>query len=214
MKCLITGFQPFGGENMNPAYEAVNMLPETIRGLSVIKVELPTVFDTAASILRRAILEHSPDVVICVGQAGGRAGITVERVAINLKDASIPDNEGHQPVDEKIKEDGENAYFSNLPVKAMVTKINENGIPAALSYTAGTYVCNELMYQLLYMLDKEFKGIRGGFIHVPFAPAQAATKQGPVPSMSLADISQGLRLAIEAVLENEVDVTAPMGSTH
>lgn len=214
MKCLITGFQPFGEESMNPAYEAVKMLPDTIKGLEIIKLELPTVFVKAAEEMRAIIREERPSFVICVGQAGGRSAVTVEKIAINLKDAGIPDNEGNQPLDEKIKEDGENAYFSSLPVKAMVTKMNENGIPAALSYTAGTYVCNELMYQLLYMLDREFTGIRGGFIHVPFAPAQAVGKPGIVPSMSLEDISRSLHLAIEAVLENEADIPAPMGATH
>lgn len=214
MKCLITGFQPFGEESMNPAYEAVKMLPDTIKGLEIIKLELPTVFVKAAEEMRAIIREERPSFVICVGQAGGRSAVTVEKVAINLKDARIADNEGNQPLDEKIKEDGENAYFSSLPVKAMVTKMNENGIPAALSYTAGTYVCNELMYQLLYILDREFKEARGGFIHVPFAPAQAVGKPGPVPSMSLEDISRALRLAIEAVVENEADIQAPMGATH
>lgn len=214
MKLLITGFDPFGGESMNPAYEAVKMLPDSMKGLEIIKLEVPTVFSKGAEKMKAAIREHRPNFVICVGQAGGRSAVTVEKVAINLKDARIPDNEGNQPLDEKIKEDGENAYFSSLPVKAMVTKMNENGIPAALSYTAGTYVCNELMYQLLYMLDREFKEARGGFIHVPFATAQAVGKPGIVPSMSLEDISRSLHLAIEAVLENEADIPAPMGATH
>lgn len=214
MKCIITGFDPFGGEPMNPAFEAVKMLPDSIGGAEIVKLEVPTVFGKGAEKMKAAIRQHRPGFVICVGQAGGRSAVTVEKVAINLKDARIADNEGNQPLDEKIKEDGEAAYFSTLPVKAMVSKINENGIPAALSYTAGTYVCNEIMYQLLYMLDREFKGIRGGFIHVPFATAQAAGKPGIVPSMSLRDIAHALQLGIEAVLDNDSDISVSMGITH
>lgn len=214
MKILITGFDPFGGESLNPAFEAVKLLPDYIRGAEIIKLEVPTVFGKGAEKLREAIREHGPNFVICIGQAGGRSNITVEKVAINFKDARIADNEGNQPLDEKIKEDGENAYFSSLPVKAMVSKINENGIPAALSYTAGTYVCNEIMYQLLYMLDREFQRIKGGFIHVPFATSQAVGKAGIVPSMALADISRALELAVEAVLDNDSDISVSMGITH
>lgn len=214
MKFLITGFDPFGGESLNPAFEAVKRLPDTIRGAEIIKQEVPTVFGKGAEKMREAIRQHRPDVVICVGQAGGRSAITVEKVAINFKDARIADNEGNQPFDEKIKEDGETAYFSTLPVKAMVAKINENGLPAALSYTAGTYVCNELMYQLLYLLDKEWKEMRGGFIHVPYATSQAVGKSGIVPSMSLVDIARALQLAVEAVIDNESDIPVSMGETH
>lgn len=214
MRCLITGFEPFGGEKINPAYEAVKMLPDRMGDIEVLKLELPTVFQKAADLLKSVIREQRPDFVISVGQAGGSGAIAVEKVAINLIDARIADNEGLQPLDVKIKEDGENAYFSTLPVKAIVSKIREAGIPAILSYTAGTYVCNELMYQLLYMLDREFTGIRGGFIHVPYATSQAVGKTGIVPSMALADISRALELAVEAVLDNDSDISVSMGITH
>lgn len=214
MRCLITGFEPFGGEKINPAYEAVKMLPDRMGDIEVLKLELPTVFQKAADRLKSVIREQRPDFVISVGQAGGSGAIAVEKVAINLIDARIADNEGLQPLDVKIKEDGENAYFSTLPVKAIVSKIREAGIPAILSYTAGTYVCNELMYQLLYMLDREFTDIRGGFIHVPYATSQAVGKTGIVPSMALADISRALELAVEAVLDNDSDISVSMGITH
>lgn len=214
MRCLITGFEPFGGEKINPAYEAVKMLPDRMGDIEVLKLELPTVFQKAADRLKSVIREQRPDFVISVGQAGGSEAIAVEKVAINLIDARIADNEGLQPLDVKIKEDGENAYFSTLPVKAIVSKIREAGIPAILSYTAGTYVCNELMYQLLYMLDREFTDIRGGFIHVPYATSQAVGKMGIVPSMALADISRALELAVEAVLDNDSDISVSMGITH
>ena len=137
MKILITGFDPFGGETVNPAYEAVKLLPDTIAGAEIIKLEVPTRFHRAGAVLEDAMQRHKPDAVICVGQAGGRAAITPEKVAINLMDGRIPDNTGYQPVDVPIREDGETAYFTSLPVKAMVQRMRDAGIPAAVSYTAG-----------------------------------------------------------------------------
>ena len=140
MKILVTGFDPFGGETVNPAYEAVKLLPDTIAGAQIIKLQVPTRFALSGTVLEAAVNEHRPDAVICVGQAGGRSAITPERVAINLADASIPDNAGDQPVDEPIRKDGAPAYFTSLPVKAMVQKMRAAGIPAALSYTAGSSI--------------------------------------------------------------------------
>lgn len=211
MKVLVTGFDPFGGESVNPAYEAVKLIPEIVSGAQIIKVEIPTVFGKAGIKLEEAIIEHDPDYVICVGQAGGRAGISIEKVAINLKDARIPDNDGQQPLDEAIKSDGEPAYFASIPVKAMVAKVEENGIPAHLSYTAGTYVCNDIMYTLLYLLNKKFPSIRGGFIHVPYDTAQIKGKPITTASMPIKTISEGLTFAIEAVLENESDIKTQGG---
>lgn len=151
MKVLITGFDPFGGEPINPAWEAVKRLPDNIDGVEIVKLQIPTVFKKSAKKLFENIDTVKPDVVICVGQAGGRYEFCVERVAINLDDGRIPDNEGYQPVDVKVFEDGENAYFSNLPIKAMVEEVKKAGIPAAVSNTAGTYVCNHIMYSLLYL---------------------------------------------------------------
>ncbi len=176
-KVLITAFDPFGGEKINPALEAVKKIQEEISNAKVIKVEIPTVFRKSLEKLEDAIKEHNPDIVICVGQAGGRFDITPERVAINMDDARIKDNEGNQPLDISIFEDGENAYFTSLPIKAMVDEMKKNGVPASVSNTAGTFVCNHVMYGLLYMIDKKFNNIKGGFIHVPFIPSQVVDKK-------------------------------------
>lgn len=199
MKILITGFDPFGGETVNPAYEAVKLLPDTIAGAAIIKLEVPTRFHRAGAVLEDAMQRHKPDAVICVGQAGGRAAITPEKVAINLMDGRIPDNAGYQPVDVPIRGDGETAYFTSLPVKAMVQRMRDAGIPAAVSYTAGTYVCNYLLYTLLYLIDKKYPNVRGGFIHVPYAMEQVINKPLGTPSMDLCQIARGLETAVEAV---------------
>jgi len=199
MKLLITGFEPFGGEKINPAYEAVKYLPDTIGEVELIKAELPTVFRRGAEVLEQLIQIHQPAVVICVGQAGGRSAIAIERVAINLQDARMEDNEGNCPTDEPIKRDGKTAYFSNLPTREIERRLNEHGIPAVISYSAGTYVCNDVMYHLLYWIEKQYPMIRGGFIHVPYDTAQAAKHTSPAPSMPVSTIAEGLRLAIGAV---------------
>lgn len=213
MKILVTGFDPFGGESVNPAYEAVKLLPKEIKGAEVITIEIPTVFGRGADTVEKAIMEHNPDAVVCVGQAGGRASITIERVGINLREASIPDNDGNQPVDEKAKEDGKNAYFATIPVKAIVNNIRKHGIPAHISYTAGSYVCNDVMYTLLYNIDKKFPGVKGGFIHVPFATEQVTNKPSNVASMPVETIAKGLEYSIEAIVENEIDSNDAMGTT-
>lgn len=214
MKILITGFDPFGGASVNPAYEAVKLLPNEIKGADIIKLEIPTVFKKEGEVLEAGIEEYNPDIVICVGQAGGRSGITVEKVAINLMEARIPDNEGRQPVDEPVCSDGENAYFAKLPIKAMVQKMREQGIPARISYTAGTYVCNDVMYRLLYMIEKKYHNMKGGFIHVPYLPEQVIDLPDGIPSMSAEMIAQAIECGVEAALENEEDVKAVMGETH
>ena len=211
MKILITGFDPFGGESVNPALEAVKKLPDTILGQEVIKIEIPTVFRKAVEKIEENIEKHNPDVVISVGQAGGRFGVTPERVAINIDDARIQDNEGNQPIDIAIYEDGENAYFTNLPIKAMVKEMNDNGIPASVSNTAGTFVCNHVMYGILYLIDKKYPNMRGGFIHVPYIPSQVTTKPN-MPSMSADDITKGLELSIKAIIENSSDIKTVGGT--
>lgn len=214
MKILITGFDPFGGESVNPAYEAVKLLPDEIGGAQIIKLEVPTVFAKAGSVLEAGIEAEHPDAVLCIGQAGGRSGMSVEKVAINFQDARIPDNENQQPIDEPIKSDGETAYFATVPVKAMVSNMRAHGIPAFVSYTAGTYVCNELMYTLLYLIDKKYPRMRGGFIHVPFAMEQTVDKPNGTASMSLETISKGLECAVVAIIENQDDISEAMGTTH
>ena len=206
MKVLITGFDPFGGEPINPALEAVKLLPDTISGAEIIKLEIPTVFRKSLEKIEDAINLHKPDIVISIGQAGGRFGITPERVAINIDDARIKDNEGNQPLDVSIYED-----FSNLPIKAMGNEMKINGIPASVSNTAGTFVCNHVMYGVLYLVDKKYSNIRAGFIHVPYIPAQVIDKPEK-PSMSTIDISKGLELAIKAAVENQEDIKAVGGA--
>lgn len=211
MKILVTGFDPFGGEKINPALEAVKLLPDNIVGAEVIKLEIPTVFRKSLEKIEEAVEIHKPDVVLSIGQAGGRFGITPERVAINIDDARIGDNEGNNPIDSSIYEDGQPAYFSNLPVKAMVQAIKESGLPASLSNSAGTYVCNHVMYGVLYLVEKKYKNIRAGFIHVPYIPNQVVDKPGN-PAMNLNDIARGLEVAIEAIVENKSDIRITGGT--
>ena len=213
MKVLVTGFQPFGKDTMNPSFEAVKLLPDEIMGAQIITREIPVVFRKGGAVVAEAVREVKPDIVILVGQAGGRTAMTPERVAINCEDCapSFPDNEGNAPQGEKIAADGPDAYFATVPVKAMVQKMLDNGVPAAVSNTAGTYVCNDLMYHLLHLLHNEFPNVRGGFIHVPYATIQNYPK---FASMTLEEMARGLRLSIEACIENENDIAAAGGSTH
>ncbi|SHE46452.1 pyroglutamyl-peptidase [Marinitoga hydrogenitolerans DSM 16785] len=200
MKVLVTGFDPFGGEKINPSFEAVKMLPNKILNVSIVKLEIPTVFYKSIETLRSKICEIQPDIVICTGQAGGRSHISIERVAINIDDASIEDNEGNKPEDKPIFFDGENAYFSNLPIKDIVKGVKSIGIPAEISNTAGTFVCNHLLYGLMYYIHKDFKRTLGGFIHVPYLPEQVINKKN-VPSMSLGNIAKALEKVIEISVE-------------
>ncbi|SFP99565.1 pyroglutamyl-peptidase [Desemzia incerta] len=215
MKILVTGFDPFGGEKINPALEAVKGLADTIKGAEIKKLEIPTVFNKSAEVVQKAIEEFQPDYVLNIGQAGGRYEISPERVAINVDDARIADNEGNQPIDAPIKEDGDAAYFTQLPVKAMVTAIKNAGIPGAVSNTAGTFVCNHIMYQVQYMIHTNFPKIKGGFIHVPYIPEQVVNKPGQ-PAMSLSDMTNGLTAAIEAVVEfdGKEDLKQVGGAIH
>lgn len=199
MKILVTGFDPFDHEKINPAIEAVKRLPDHIKDAQIIKLEIPTIFNECAQVVKQAIQVHQPDYVVNVGQAGGRSAVTVERVAINLNDGRIPDNAGYQPIGEAIKEDGPAAYFTELPIKAMVNEIRKNNLPAKISNTAGTYVCNHIMYQVQYMRDKEFPNIKAGFIHIPFLPEQVVTRPN-YPSMSLENIITALIAALTAII--------------
>jgi pyroglutamyl-peptidase len=213
MKVLVTGFQPFGKETTNPSYEAVKLLPENILGAEIIKAELPVVFRKSGECAAEIIRREKPDIVLLVGQAGGRTAMTPERVAINIEDcpSGFPDNEGNAPSDETIVKDGPAAYFSTLPIKAMVKKMQENGVPAQVSNTAGTYVCNDLMYHVLHLLAEEFPNTRGGFIHVPYAVTQ---NHPNMASMPIELMAKGLQLSIEACLENKQDISLSDGATH
>jgi len=197
MTILLTGFDPFGGEAINPAWEAVSRIPDHVNGHRIVKVQVPTEFESAASVVLEARDACGADAILCVGQAGGRSAISVERVAINLADGRIPDNAGYQPVDQPLFEDGPAAYFSTVPVKAMVAAIQHEGIPAVVSYTAGTYVCNALLYQLLRRLAlRRCMPIPTGFIHIPYAPEQVVNKPSGTPSMAIDTVVQALMAAL------------------
>ena len=214
MKILVTGFDPFGGEKVNPALEAVKLLSSEINGAELHWVEIPTVFYKSAEVLEAEINRYHPDVVLCIGQAGGRASLTPERVAINQDDARIPDNQGNQPIDTPIRLDGEAAYFSTLPIKAMVQAIKEVGLPATVSNTAGTFVCNHLMYQALYLADKKFPHMRAGFMHIPYMIEQVINKPNTA-SMNLADIVKGIEATIGAIVDyKDKDLKIVGGATH
>ena len=214
MKILVTGFDPFGGEKVNPALEAVKSLPSEIHGAEVHWVAIPTVFYKAAEVLETAIVRYQPDAVLCIGQAGGRASLTPERVAINQDDARIPDNQGNQPIDTPIRLDGQAAYFSTLPIKAMVQAIKVEGLPATVSNTAGTFVCNHLMYQALYLADKKFPNMRAGFMHIPYMTEQVVNKPNTA-SMNLTDIVRGIEAAIGAIVDyKDKDIKLVGGTTH
>ncbi|MGL4970822.1 pyroglutamyl-peptidase I [Cetobacterium sp.] len=210
MKVLITGFDPFGGESINPAWEAVNAMQDVIDGIELVKLQIPTVFKKSAEKLFAGIEEHKPDIVMCIGQAGGRYDISVERVAINMDDGRIPDNEGYQPIDTAVYEDGENAYFATLPIKGIVEEIKAAHIPASVSNTAGTYVCNHIMYSLLYYISKNNLNIKGGFIHVPYITQQVVDKKN-MPYMEVATITKALESAVKALKKYEVDVKVSGG---
>lgn len=212
MKLLLTAFEPFGGDTTNPAQDAVKLVPSTIKGVDIVKIDVPVVFDKAGETVYQAMVKEKPDVVLCIGQAGGRIGLTPERVAINLQDARIPDNDGKQPFDKKCFADGENAYFTRIPVKAMVEYMKKANIPASVSYTAGTFVCNDLMYSVLYHIAKEFPDMKGGFMHVPFTHNQVINRPN-TPSMSVEDIAKGIEVSIEAIIDHPDDFKIASGTT-
>lgn len=211
MKILVTAFDPFGGESINPALEAVKLMKDKIDGAEIVKLEIPTVFRKSIDKVAEAIVKENPDVVLSIGQAGGRFEVTPERVAINVDDARIPDNEGNQPIDVPIYEDGAPAYFTTLPVKAMVEAIRSAGLPSSLSNSAGTFVCNHIMYGVLYQIEKMGKNIRAGFIHVPFIPEQVARRPVPAPCMSMVDIAKALEAAVSAIVKHDEDIVAVGG---
>lgn len=209
MKIIVTGFDPFGGETINPSIECVKALPE-IEGVELIRLELPTVFKKSAKRLNEVINDVKPDAVLSVGQAGGRAGITMERIAINVDDARIPDNISQQPIDEEIQVEGEAAYFSTLPIKRIVKAIREAGISAEVSNSAGTFVCNHIMYQALFAATKADKPFKAGFMHIPFIPEQTTDK----PSLPLEESTKALQIAIETIRDyiNDEDIKVQEGA--
>ena len=201
MKILVTGFEPFGGEIRNPSAEVVERLPDRIGGAEIIKRKLPVVRGRSSSVLAEAVENFRPDAVLSIGQAGGRSSITVEQVAVNLDDYRIPDNDGNQPVDEPIVPSGPDGYFCTAPVKEMVTAIQAAGIPAARSLSAGTYVCNHVMYSTLHLLATQYPGVPFGFIHIPYLPEQVTDKPGQ-PSMSLELSARAIQTALEVIADH------------
>ena len=209
MKIIVTGFDPFGGEKINPSIECVKALPE-VEGVELIRLELPTVFKESAKRLNEVINEVKPDAVLSVGQAGGRPGITMERIAINVDDARIPDNISQQPIDETIQTKGAAAYFSTLPIKRIVKAIREAGISVEVSNSAGTFVCNHIMYQALFAATKADKPFKAGFMHIPFIPEQTTDK----PSLPLEESTRALQIAIETIRDylNDEDIKVQEGA--
>ncbi len=211
MKILVTGFDPFGGDSINPAFEAVRKIPKNIAGADIEILEIPTVFHKSIRTVTDFLDRGSFDAVLLVGQAGGRFALTPERVGINLDDARIKDNEGNQPIDVPIAPEGPAAYFSTLPIKAMVENIRSKGIPAKVSNTAGTFVCNHLMYGVLHHIASKNLSVRGGFIHVPFLPEQVLERDN-TPAMALEDIARGLEAAVEAMVLHHTDISVTGGA--
>lgn len=205
---LLTGFEPFDGQSINPSEEIAREINDAkIARHRIVGALLPCVFGTAIKELKHQIKLHDPDIVICLGQAGGRAEITPERVAINIDDARIPDNAGQQPVDKPIVKDGPAAYFSTLPIKAIVQELRKHDIPAAISQTAGTFVCNHVFYGLMHELSTHRADVRGGFIHVPFVPEQTSDK----PSLPFEKMTEAVRLAIAASVDYRRDIKSSGG---
>lgn len=211
---LVTGFDPFGGETVNPSFEIARALDgETIAGHRIVGAELPTDFARSLPALDALLRKHRPVLVIALGQAGGRGGISLERVAVNLIDARIADNAGMQPVDVRIVENAANAYFSTLPVKAMFAALRARQIPAELSQTAGSFVCNQVFYGLMHRLARARRTVRGGFVHVPFLPEQAAQYPGAA-SLPLETMIAGVRACLHTALTTEDDLHFAAGATH
>ena len=194
-KILVTGFDPFGGEKVNPALEVIKLLPKKIGENEVRILEIPTVYKKSVEKIEKEIESYKPDYVLSIGQAGGRASISIERVAINID----------------IFEDGENAYFSTLPIKSIQDELSKNNIPSSISNTAGTFVCNHVFYGVRYLIEKKYKGIKSGFVHIPYIPEQVIGKAN-TPSMSLDNILKGIIIIIETIFNVETDIKKSGGT--
>jgi len=214
MKILVTGFDPFGGEKINPALETIKRLPDTILGAQIIKLEIPTVVGKSLAKIKETVEKENPDAVLSIGQAGGRSEITVERVGINIDDCRIPDNEGNQPIDEPVVKGGPAAYFVTIPIKAIVENIKAHNIPASISNTAGTFICNHVCYGVAHLAAQRTaagKPMKSGFIHIPFLPEQVIGKPALTPSMSLETIVSGITHALEAIVKHGSDIKVSGG---
>jgi pyroglutamyl-peptidase len=211
MQALVTGFEPFDGERINPALEALGRLPDHVGEVALATRMLPAVFGRALDALEAAVAATAPDIVLCVGLAGGRAALSLERVAINIDDARIPDNTGQQPIDQPVVAGGPPAYFATLPIKAAVAALRAACLPAIVSNTAGTFVCNHVFYGLLHLAATRRPDLRGGFLHVPYLPSQAARRDG-APSMALDDIVRGIEIVLAVAAARVEDIAAAEGA--
>lgn len=210
-KILLTGFDAFGGASVNPSWLAVKALHgRQMLGHTVVAAQLPTVFDASLRELHALLMQHQPALVVCVGQAGGRQAMSLERVAINVNDAPMADNAGAQPVDTPVAQGAPVAYFTSLPIKAMLAALQQEGVRAEVSQTAGTFVCNHVFYGLMRELatQPQLRHTRGGFVHVPWLPEQGT------PHMALDDVVRGLRAALRCALEVQQDQALGAGTTH
>lgn len=210
MKILMTGFEPFGSHRSNPSWDAVSALPDEIEGAGLVKLRLPVAFGGFAGILEEAIDREKPDFLISVGLAGGESAVSVERVGINLMEARIPDNDGNQPFDTPVREDGENAYFATLPVKRMAKAMEREGIPACVSYSAGTFVCNAVMYTGLYLAARKYRDMKCCFIHVPFDETMEEAVAGK-PFLTRKTLVRALTAAIREAVRAEAGGNGDLG---
>jgi pyroglutamyl-peptidase len=201
-RLLITGFEPFDGQEINPSIEILHRLKDTYDDILLTKLEVPTVFRDSIHFVWKHVQENKPNYVIMLGQAGGRKELSIERVAINLDDAAIPDNRGNKPIDTRICPHGSNAYFSTLPIKKLVDNVKKQGYPCNVSNSAGTYVCNHLMYGILHHIHKDQLPIQAGFIHVPFIPEQ--TKSNQAFSMPIEDLVRAIEIIIQSLKETSI----------
>ncbi|MDU0477053.1 pyroglutamyl-peptidase I [Staphylococcus chromogenes] len=211
MNILITAFEAFNGESVNPAQLATADLPEHIEHHPIDVLVIPTSFKDSVVVIKSQLAKKTYDVVIAVGQAGGRSAITPERIAINIDDAVIPDNTGEQPINQPIQPKGPAAYFSDLPVKRMVQHLREAGTPSELSNTAGTFVCNHVMYQLAHLAKTSYPNMRTGFIHLPYATEQVQGRE-KVPAMPVSTMTRGLMLAIQTAIQFSEDSDGVLGT--
>src|ERR1700722_17066489 len=211
MKALVTGFEPFGGDAVNPSFEVLRLLPARLGALDVATTALPVIYGAALPVLREAIAAAAPDIVLCTGLAGGRAELSLERVAINVDDARIPDNDGNQPIDRPVVDGGPAAYFATLPIKAAARALREAGLPAAVSNSAGTFLCNHVFYGLMHEAASGGGRFRGGFLHVPYLLSQAARMPG-TPSMALDQIVEGIEIILQVAAARFDDLIVSEGA--
>jgi pyroglutamyl-peptidase len=210
LKALVTGFEPFGGDAINPSSLAVDRLKKRYGSLVVQTATLPCSFGRSSGVLQDAIDKAKPDIVLCVGLAGGRSELCLERVGINVQDARIRDNDGKQPIDKPVVKGGPAAHFATLPIKACVAAMRQAGLAATVSNTAGTFVCNHILYALMDIAGHHSTPLRGGFLHVPYAPEQIA-KVGTAPSMAVADVTRGIEIILQVSAERTADIHTAEG---